>query len=126
MALADNPAYNKGRFYYDLGDMRIEMSPVGYSHGQDNGVVYYILLLYATIENIRIKGVVNTSLRRNGIGEVQPESAFYIGDRVISFYPIAVTRSQAEPWERGVRLQEPSNVIASAAWQPSCAGYSAC
>ncbi len=65
MALADNPAYNKGRFYYDQGDMRIEMSPVGYSHGQDNGVVYYILLLYATIENIRIKGVVNTSLKRN-------------------------------------------------------------
>ncbi|MBO1351812.1 MAG: hypothetical protein EBE86_032600 [Hormoscilla sp. GUM202] len=68
MALADNPAYNKGRLYYDRGDMRIEMSPVGYSHCQDNGVVYYILVLYATIENIRIKGVVNTSLRRNGNG----------------------------------------------------------
>jgi len=23
MALADNPAYNKGRFYYDRGDMRM-------------------------------------------------------------------------------------------------------
>lgn len=28
MAIADNPEYEKAKFYYDRGYMRIEMSPV--------------------------------------------------------------------------------------------------
>jgi Uma2 family endonuclease len=79
IALADNPGYEQGRFYYEQGYLRIEMSPIGSSHSQDNGTVYNVVSLYTTVKNIRIKGLVNCSFRRLGIREFQPDLAFYIG-----------------------------------------------
>lgn len=79
LALAENPAYEKGRFYYDKGDLRIEMSPIGSSHSQDNNVISNVVSLYATVKNIRIKGLINGSFRKPGIREFQPDLAFYIG-----------------------------------------------
>ncbi len=32
MALTYNPAYEKGRAYYDRGKLRIEMAPIGLNH----------------------------------------------------------------------------------------------
>lgn len=77
--LADNPASEKGRFYYDKGYLRIEMSPIGSSHSQDNGIIYNVISLYAAVKNIRIKGLINGSFRKPGIREFQPDLAFYIG-----------------------------------------------
>lgn len=79
LALAENPDYEKGRFYYDKGDLRIEMSPIGSSHSQDNNVISNVVSLYATVKNIRIKGLINGSFRKPGIREFQPDLAFYIG-----------------------------------------------
>lgn len=79
LALAENPDYEKGRFYYDKGDFRIEMSPIGSSHSQDNNVISNVVSLYATVKNIRIKGLINGSFRKPGIREFQPDLAFYIG-----------------------------------------------
>lgn len=79
LALAENPDYEKGRFYYDKGYLRIEMSPIGSSHSQDNNVISNVVSLYATVKNIRIKGLINGSFRKPGIREFQPDLAFYIG-----------------------------------------------
>jgi len=79
MALADNPEYEKAKFYYDRGYMRIEMPPIGSSHSQDNQIAVIIVNLYASVRQIRIKGLVNCSFRRAGIREFQPDLAFYIG-----------------------------------------------
>ncbi|HCF26326.1 MAG TPA: hypothetical protein DEV81_03735, partial [Cyanobacteria bacterium UBA11049] len=79
LALAENPDYEKGKFYYYRGYMRIEMSPIGSIHSQDNSIIYNVISLYATVKNIRIKGLINGSFRKPGIKEFQPDLAFYIG-----------------------------------------------
>ncbi|MBW4574429.1 MAG: Uma2 family endonuclease [Aphanothece sp. CMT-3BRIN-NPC111] len=79
MALADNPAYEKGKFYYHQGYIRIEMSPVGPRHGRQNSIVSYVILLFASLKNIPIVEFTNTSFRKAGIDEFQPDLAFYIG-----------------------------------------------
>lgn len=79
LALADHPEYEKGRFYYDNGYMRIEMAAVGPIHGRDNSVVARVISLFATLRDIRIVEYTNTSFRKPGVRECQPDSAFYIG-----------------------------------------------
>ncbi|VXD15611.1 conserved hypothetical protein [Planktothrix serta PCC 8927] len=80
LALAENPQYAEGKFYYDQGYVRIEMSPLGSAHGHDNTILSTVILIYAALKNIRIKGFTNTSLRKTGLRESQPDIGFYIGD----------------------------------------------
>ena len=82
MEFVDHPDYQQGRFYYYQDYMRVEMSPVGSIHGNNNNVVANVVNLYATLKNIKIKGWVNTSFRRTSESECQPDLAFYIGDNV--------------------------------------------
>ena len=79
LTFADDPTLVSGRFYYDRGYMRIEMSPLGIAHGRDNTVISLVINLYAAIRNIPILGFTNTSFRKTGIQEAQPDLAFYIG-----------------------------------------------
>ncbi|MBS3028498.1 MAG: Uma2 family endonuclease [Dolichospermum sp. DET50] len=87
MEFVDHPNYQQGRFYYYQDYMRIEMSPVGSIHGNNNNVVANVVNLYATLKNIKIKGWVNTSFRRTSESECQPDLAFYIGEK-IKFPPL--------------------------------------
>jgi Uma2 family endonuclease len=82
MEFVDHLNYQQGRFYYYENYMRVEMSPVGSIHGNNNNVVANVVNLYATLKNIKIKGWVNTSFRRTSESECQPDLAFYIGDNV--------------------------------------------
>lgn len=79
IALAEDPAYLDGRFYYHQGLLRIEMSPLGPRHGRQNSIISKAVSLFATIKNVRIVEFANTSFRKAGIGEFQPDLAFYIG-----------------------------------------------
>ncbi|HEY9819159.1 MAG TPA: Uma2 family endonuclease [Candidatus Sericytochromatia bacterium] len=79
IALAANPAYADGRFYYHQGLLRIEMSPLGPRYGRHNSIISKAVSLFATIKNVRIVEFANTSFRKAGIGEFQPDLAFYIG-----------------------------------------------
>lgn len=79
IALAEDPAYIDGRFYYHQGLLRIEMSPLGPRHGRQNSIISKAVSLFATIKNVRIVEFANTSFRKAGIGEFQPDLAFYIG-----------------------------------------------
>lgn len=79
LTFADDPTLASGRFYYDQGYMRIEMSPLGSAHGQDNTIIATFIILYAALKNLSIKGFTNTSFRKSGIREAQPDLAFYLG-----------------------------------------------
>lgn len=79
LSLVQRCEYEKGRSYYDDGCMRIEMAAVGPIHGRDNSVVARVVSLFATVKNIRIVEYTNTSFRKAGIRECQPDSAFYSG-----------------------------------------------
>lgn len=79
LTFADDPGLVNSRFYYDEGYMRIEMALLGSAHGQDNTIVSTLVVLYATVKNIAIKGLTNTSFRKVKTRESQPDIAFYIG-----------------------------------------------
>jgi len=79
VTFADDPTLVSGKFYYDRGYMRIEMSPPGSARGQDNSILSTVIVLYAAINNIPIKELTNTSFRKARIRESQPDIAFYIG-----------------------------------------------
>ncbi|MBA3922732.1 MAG: Uma2 family endonuclease [Nostocaceae cyanobacterium] len=79
LTFADDPTLVNGRFYYDDGYMRIEMSPLGFAHGRDNTILSTLIVLYAAVKNIPITGLTNTSFRKMGTRESQPDLAFYIG-----------------------------------------------
>jgi Uma2 family endonuclease len=78
LSFADDPTLVHGRFYYDQGMMRVEMLPVGWAHGRDNTIISNLVILYATLKNIPIQGLTNTSFRKPLFREAQPDIAFYI------------------------------------------------
>ncbi len=80
LTFADDPTLVNGRFYYDQGDMRIEMSPLGIAHGSNNSIVSTMIVLYATVKMIPIKELTNTTFRKTRVQEAQPDIAFYIGE----------------------------------------------
>ncbi|HLO89148.1 MAG TPA: Uma2 family endonuclease [Nostocaceae cyanobacterium] len=82
LTFADDPMLVNGRFYYDEGSMMIEISPLGSAHGQIHSITANLIILYATIKNITIKGLINTSFRKIGIRGCQPDMAFYIGNNL--------------------------------------------
>ena len=84
--LCDRPEYQKSRTYYQNGWMRIEMASLGLAHSRDNTVISTIVILYAALNNIRIAGLTNGSLRKTGVREAQPDISFYIGDN-FNFLP---------------------------------------
>ncbi len=79
LTFAEDPTLINGRFYYDHGSMRIEMSPLGMAHGRDNTILPLVITLYAAIRQIRILGWTNTSFRKTGLQEAQPDLAYLIG-----------------------------------------------
>jgi Uma2 family endonuclease len=69
LTFADDPTLAGGRFYYDRGEMRIEMSPVGSAQGHDTAIVFTVVNLYAMMRSIPIKGFTNTTFRKVGLRE---------------------------------------------------------
>ena len=80
LTFADDPTLVGGRFYYDQGEMRIEMAPVGSAQGHDNTIVSTLINLYAAMRSSPMQGFTNTTFRKSGLREFQPDLAFYIGE----------------------------------------------
>lgn len=76
-----NPACEKARCYYYNGQVRIEMSPVGSAHADDNEIISFLVNLFGLAKSIPLKGKVNCSYRKAGKQECQPDLSYYIGDR---------------------------------------------
>lgn len=77
--VVDSPALDKARSYFDLGYMRLEMSPVGSLHGRDNSIISKVISLFATLNEIPIVEFTNSSFRQSSRLECQPDASFYIG-----------------------------------------------
>lgn len=82
LTFAEDPTLSGARCYYDQGYMRIEMSPLGSAHGQDNSIISTVGVLYSALKGIPIKELTNTTFRKAGIREAQPDLAYYIGDNL--------------------------------------------
>jgi Uma2 family endonuclease len=78
MALAYNPAYETGKAYYNRGKARIEMTPLGWNHAEDNTIISNLVNLFCAVKKIPVRGLTNCSLRKIGLQEAQPDISFYI------------------------------------------------
>ncbi len=81
LAITQNSAtHNVPQFqsYYQNGWMRFEMTPIGPEHGNQNVIPLTVANLYAGFQGFPIRGYINTSFRKEGIQECQPDLAFYI------------------------------------------------
>lgn len=93
----------KASFYYDNGCMRIEKMPTGFSHGHDHYLLSVVIGLYGTFKNLAFLPVDNTSFRKEGEQECQPDLAFYIGD------PLPTISRTNDPID--INLYGPPNLV---------------
>ena len=56
--------------------------PTGSAHGQDNAMLAAIITLYGIVNNLSYVAFVNTSFRKSGERECQPDLAYYIDPNV--------------------------------------------
>ena len=82
LASSEDSESSKVRCYYDSGLMRIETMPTGSAHGQDNAMLAAIITLYGIVNNLSYVAFVNTSFRKSGERECQPDLAYYIDSNV--------------------------------------------
>ena len=80
VAVAYDPAYADCKAYFDLGSMRIEMPSLGIGHGRQNGVVWNVITFFVAARGKDITSYINTTFRKSGLKEFQPDAAFYIGE----------------------------------------------
>lgn len=78
----ESPQYQRAKFYYHNGKIRIEMSPLGNDHASDHGLVNYAIYLYGTLQQIPLNGKDNCSYRKVGFQEAQPDLSYYVGETV--------------------------------------------
>ncbi len=78
MTLAYSPAYETGKAYYNRGKVRIEMTPIGWNHAEDNSIISTLVVLFCALKQIPVKELTNCSLRKIGLREAQPDISFYI------------------------------------------------
>lgn len=79
--ISASPDYEKAKFYYYEGSYYLEMG-VGAVHGLDNSVIIILLYIFCATRNISINTFTNTSYRKQGIRECQPDISYYLGDKL--------------------------------------------
>ncbi len=80
IVLAYNATYEKGKSYYNRGKARIEMTPIGWNHAEDNSIISTLVILFCALKKIPVKELTNCSFRKTGLQEAQPDIAFYIAN----------------------------------------------
>ncbi|MEM8639025.1 MAG: Uma2 family endonuclease [Cyanobacteria bacterium P01_G01_bin.54] len=76
-----DPALVKAKGYYNNGQMRVEMSPVGHDHAADNSMVDFAVRLFCTLRGVAFRGLVNCSYRRARVQESQPDLSYYLHEQ---------------------------------------------
>ncbi len=78
----ENTDYQKGKFYYYQGRLRIEMAPLGNDHARDHSIINTAINIYVAVNNINLNANDNCSYRKKGYQEAQPDLSYYLGDNV--------------------------------------------
>ena len=79
LKLLESLAAKGSRCYFDSGWMRLEMSPLGALHGRENSIVSTLVVLFTTLKGMRMVELTNTTFRKPGLQDAQPDIAFYLG-----------------------------------------------
>jgi len=66
--------------YYCLSHIRLQMIPVGKDHGRLNNIPLKATTLFAAFQALKTREYINTTLRKSGERECQPDLSIYIGD----------------------------------------------
>ena len=77
----DRVGGNFSHSYYHQGSYSIEMTPLGHDHGSDNNIISFAVNLFTVLQGIPAKGLLNTSYRKVGVNESQPDMSYYFGDK---------------------------------------------
>lgn len=77
----EDPDCEKARSYYYHGHMRVEMSPIGFDHSTDHGLIALAIGLYAILRQIPLTAADNCTYRRAGEVECQPDLSYYLGEK---------------------------------------------
>ncbi|MBE9111123.1 Uma2 family endonuclease [Nodosilinea sp. LEGE 07298] len=77
--ILEAPALEEARCYFDSGYMRLEMAPLGALHGRENSIISTLVVLFTTLKGMRMVELTNTTFRKAGLQDAQPDIAFYIG-----------------------------------------------
>jgi len=89
--VADDPKYQKYKFYYFNGESRVEPMSTGSDHSADHALIVMAIGLFVAVNGLALNGKDNCSYRKVGNKEVQPDISYYVGDR-----------AQLIPWGTGV------------------------
>lgn len=81
------PALKKAKAYYYQGHGRFEMLPVGFGHGDNHVVATYAINLFCAVNAVPLRMVDNTTLRKAGIDDCQPDLAIWLGSNVRAIPP---------------------------------------
>ncbi|MGV0027576.1 Uma2 family endonuclease [Phormidesmis priestleyi] len=82
LAIVDDPDYAKTKGYYFNGQMKIETVEVAPDHASDNGIIHVAVTLFCALKGISLKGLINCSYRKTEVREAQPDSSYYVADRI--------------------------------------------
>ena len=82
--IIENPTYQKAKGYYYNGKMKIETMPVGCDRASQHGIMTFAINLFCTLKSIPHRGLVNCSYRQTGVLEAQPDTSYYLGEKVQS------------------------------------------
>ncbi|MCA6504177.1 MAG: Uma2 family endonuclease [Pseudanabaena sp.] len=89
--VAEDPKYQKYKFYYCNGEARVEPMSTGSDHSDDHALIVIAIGLFVAVNGLDIRSKDNCSYRKVGIREFQPDISYYVGDR-----------AQLIPWGTGV------------------------
>jgi Uma2 family endonuclease len=64
MRCAYNPAYEHGKAYYYQGKARIEMTPLGWNHAEDNTMISSLINIFCAVKGIPVRGLTIAALEK--------------------------------------------------------------
>ncbi|WAS05253.1 Uma2 family endonuclease [Gloeomargaritales cyanobacterium VI4D9] len=109
LALSQQPTYQKAKAYYFQGAYQFTMG-VGANHGDINAVIFLLLSFYCTIRNLPHKAYVNTSYRKDGIRECQPDLSYYFldGDNPLPAGSSVINLNEYAPPDLAIEIADSS------------------
>lgn len=79
LEVIENLDYSQAKCYYHNQKYRIEMSPIGHKHGRDHAVIMLAVNLFAIFKGIDFNGIDNSTYRKVGLKDAQPDASYYLG-----------------------------------------------